>query len=129
MKVALVAAPEAGQDALARFIDPSIMVVTKTWVTYLAKVITDDPAYVDSPAFINDLKSVRAAMSSYDHIFYIPIYAWNIVDNGENKIDEDYRVQYDYNIVKILNTCNVFCHTVPEAPAWDRAKFVMSVVE
>lgn len=125
MKIAIVAAPEAGQEAIARFIPSPIITVTKTWVTHLAQIITEKPGYVDTPSFERDLKSTKAAMSGYDKIFYVPIYPWNIVDDK----NEEYRILLDYNIVKIINTVGLEVETVPEAPAWERAEFIRNVVE
>lgn len=133
MKITFVSAPEAGSEPLLRLLparlpDGDYLIASdKNWVTYLAGLITDNPDYVDNPTFLKDLGLVKNTMDIYDKVFYIPIYAWNVVDLTD--VDEDRRVLIDYNIVKIINSCGIDAITVPEGPSWDRARFVLDMVE
>lgn len=125
-------APEAGAEGLIRYIDPDpeVIYTTKNWLNALAAAITESPGYVDDPQFSKDLRIMTSTMKvRYDYVFYVPIYGWNIVDDGRNKIDEDFRVRFDDNVMKLLLLSGVAFHAVPETTAWDRAKFVADVVK
>lgn len=131
--VTFCAAPEAGVPGIIGYLGgptEELLVSPTNHLVALAREITDAPGIVDKPDFSDRLKTMIVQMKGrYDHIFYVPIYGWNIIDDGRHKIDEDYRVRFDDNIQKLLAISGLTYHICPEKPAWDRAKFVLDMVE
>lgn len=132
--ITFCAAPEAGVPGIITYLNKSgacFGAVSQTnHLTALAREITDTPGMVDDPDFSQRLKEMRVQMKGrYDHIFYVPIYGWNIIDDGRHVIDEDYRVRFDDNIQKLLVVSGLTYYICPEKPAWDRAAFVLDMVE
>lgn len=124
--IALVGAPEVGKKPLANWLwshGLQYPAATRTALSQLAHQMgTEDTAMMT-------ITSVLDKMNRFDYVFYIPAYSWNVVDDGFTELDEDRRFQIDTNIQNVLALGKLQFWTVPEAPTWDRGKYVLSVIE